>query len=136
LGTTYRVIMSGEASGGTMSVVDSLSPSRSGPPRHIHQDADEAFVILTGECEFWLERKRFTAGPGETVCIPRGREHTFRVVSDHPCRHLVILTPGGFEGFFVEMAKHGYRIPDDMGSVIEAGKRFHLDFTGPPLEDE
>lgn len=136
LGTTYRVIMSADAADGAMSIVDSVSPPRSGPPRHIHHDADEAFVVLSGEAEFWLEGERFTAGPGETAFIPRGKEHTFRVISDHPCRHLIILTPGGFEGFFVEMAKHGYGIPDDMGSVVEAGKRFHLDFTGPPLEDE
>lgn len=135
LGTTYRTIMSGAASDGAMSIVDSVSPPRSGPPRHIHHDADEAFVILAGECEFWLEGERFTAGPGETAFIPRGSEHTFRVISDHPCRHLIILTPGGFEGFFVEMAKHGYRIPDDMGAVVETGKEFDLEFTGPPLED-
>lgn len=132
---TYRTILSTEASGGTMSIVDSVSPPRSGPPRHIHHDADEVFVILSGECEFWLEGETFTAGPGETTFIPRGKEHTFRVTSDHPCRHLLVLTPGGFEGFFAEMAEKACRIPEDMAAVVEASKRFHLDFTGPPLED-
>jgi len=66
--------------------------------------------------------------------VPRGKEHTFRVVSDTPCRHLVILTPGGFEGFFSEMAANAYRIPEDMPAIAECAARYRLSFTGPPLE--
>jgi quercetin dioxygenase-like cupin family protein len=133
LGTTYSTILSTESSGGTMCIVDSTSPLGSGPPRHVHADADETFVVLTGRCEFWLAGKTFARGQGETAFIPRGVEHTFRVIGDGESRHLVILTPGGFEGFFAEMAKGGYRIPEDMGPVVEIAARYHLSFTGPPL---
>ncbi len=135
-GTTYRTILSTEATGSAMSIVDSVSPPDSGPPRHVHQDADEAFVILTGDCEFWLEGERFTRGPGESTFIPRGKEHTFRVVSTIPCRHLIILTPSGFEGFFEEMAAAQYRIPEDMAKIDEIAGRFQMTFTGPPLGAE
>jgi quercetin dioxygenase-like cupin family protein len=134
LGVTYHTILSTQASGGAMSIVDSVSPAGSGPPRHIHQREDETFIVLTGECEFWLEGQRFTRGPGETAFIPRGKEHTFRVVGDKASRHLLILTPGGFEGFFKEMADGQFRIPDDMQAITEAAGRFHLTFTGPPLD--
>jgi len=134
LGVTYHTILSTQATGGAMSIVDSVSPAGSGPPRHIHQREDETFVVLTGECEFWLEGQRFTRGPGETAFIPRGKEHTFRVTGDQASRHLLILTPGGFEGFFKEMADGQFRIPDDMPAISEAAGRFHLTFTGPPLE--
>lgn len=100
LGTRYRTILSPEDTGGTMSIVDSVSPPGSGPPRHIHHDADEAFVTLSGDAEFWLEGAQFHCGPGQSVFVPRGADHTFRIVSDVPSRHLIILTPGGFEGFF------------------------------------
>ncbi len=133
-GTFYKTILSTSATGGAMSIVDSVSPPDSGPPRHVHHDADEAFLILTGDCEFWIEGARFTRGPGQSVFIPRGQEHTFRVVSTIPCRHLIILTPGGFEGFFEEMAAGQYRIPDDMAKIAEIAGRFHLKFTGPPLD--
>lgn len=83
---------------------------------------------------FWLEGETFTRGPGGTVFVPRGREHTFRVIGDRPSRHLVILTPGGFEGFFAEIAKRGCRIPEDMPAVLESAARHHLSFTGPPLD--
>ncbi len=133
LGVTYRTILPSNESGGSMSITDSVSPPKSGPPRHIHHDADETFVVLTGDCEFWLEGESFVRGPGETAFVPRGREHTFQVVSDVPCRHLVILTPGGFEGFFHDMAKGKYRIPEDMAAIEDCARRYHLTFTGPPL---
>lgn len=136
LGVHYKTILSTKDTGGTMSIVDSVSPPLSGPPRHIHRDADETFVVLSGDCEFWLEGQMHTRGPGQSIFIPRGKEHTFRVISDVPCRHLVILTPGGFEGFFAEMAAGQYSIPDDMPAIAESGARHHMSFTGPPLGGE
>jgi mannose-6-phosphate isomerase-like protein (cupin superfamily) len=133
-GTLYRTLLTTADSSGAMSIVESLSPAHSGPPRHIHHAEDEVFVIFSGEVLFWLEGEIFTRGPGGTVFVPRGREHTFRVIGDQPSRHLVILTPGGFEGFFADMAKGRCRIPEDMPTVLEAAKRHNLTFTGPPLD--
>lgn len=132
-GSIYQTILRKENSGGAMSIVDSTSQPNVGPPRHVHDAEDEAFVVLTGEVEFWLNGESFRRGPGETAFIPRGVEHTFRVVSDTPSRHLVILTPGGFEGFFYAMAKGGYQVPNDMLQINQEASRFNLRFTGPPL---
>lgn len=132
-GTKYRTILGTAESGGAISIVDSVSPPDSGPPRHVHDREDEIFVMLSGRCAFWLEGQILERGPGETVFVPRGREHTFRVVGDTPSRHLVILTPGGFEGFFAEMAAGNFRIPEDMDSIQESAARHSLRFTGPPL---
>ncbi|MHA6324327.1 cupin domain-containing protein [Roseivivax sp. CAU 1753] len=136
LGAKYRTILASADSGGAMSITDSVSPPGSGPPRHVHHDADETFVMLTGDAEFWLEGARVMRGPGDTVFVPRGKQHTFRVVSDIPSRHLVILTPGGFERFFTRMAKEKLRIPEDMAAIAEIGAEYALSFTGPPLHDE
>ena len=133
LGTTYRTLLSPEASGGAMSIVDSIGPSRSGPPRHIHRDADETFVVLTGTIGFWLDGATQVCSAGSSVFIPRGVPHTFLVLGDEPSRHLIILSPGGFEGFFAEMAAGRFAIPGDMAQIEEAAGRFDLDFVGPPL---
>jgi len=136
LGTQYLPILTTAETDGAMSITDSVSPPASGPPRHIHHDADEAFVVLTGDVEFWLEGESFLRGPGQTAFIPRGREHTFRIVGVKPSRHLIILTPGGFEGFFADMARGAFRIPEDMAQIEESAKRHQLSFTGPPLGAE
>ncbi len=133
LGVHYNTILATDATNGAMSITDSVSPPKSGPPRHIHHNADETFVLLSGDSEFWLEGEKFTRGPGQTVFVPRGKEHTFRIVSDVPARHLVILTPGGFEGFFAEMAAGQLRIPEDMAEVNDIAANYQLTFTGPPL---
>lgn len=134
LGVRYKTILSPEETSGAMSIVDSWSPAGSGPPRHVHKNEDETFVIMTGTCKFWLEGQEFAAGAGESVFIPRGKEHTFKVIGDEPCRHLVILTPGGFEGFFADMADGQFRIPEDMPAIEESAKRHNMAFTGPPLD--
>ena len=132
-GSTYQTILRKENSGGAMSIVDSTSQPNVGPPRHVHEAEDEAFVVLSGEVEFWLDGETFRRGPGETAFIPRGVEHTFRVVSDTPSRHLVILTPGGFEGFFYAMAARNFQVPADMPQIDQEASRLNLRFTGPPL---
>ncbi len=134
LGVRYKTILSPEETGGAMSIVDSLSPVGSGPPRHVHQAEDETFVMLSGHCRLWIAGQERLAGPGDSVFIPRGTEHTFQVVGQQPSRHLVILTPGGFEGFFGEMATGQFRVPEDMPAIAAAAARYNLAFTGPPLE--
>jgi quercetin dioxygenase-like cupin family protein len=136
LGVRYKTILPATETGGALSVVDSLNPVGSGPPRHVHEQEDETFVILVGEYEFWMEGQTIPKKAGETVFVPRGREHTFRVVGARPSRHLTIHTPGGFETFFAEMAQGGFRIPEDMEQIATAAARHNLRFTGPPLEAE
>ena len=97
LGTRYRTTLAPEDSGGSISIVDSLSPVESGPSRHVHHKEDETFFVITGKCKLWIEGLETIAGPGESVFIPRGTEHTFKIIGDKPCRHLIILTPGGFD---------------------------------------
>jgi quercetin dioxygenase-like cupin family protein len=133
LGVRYKTVLAASETGGAMSVVDSVGPHGSGPPRHVHEREDETFVLLSGECEFWLDGRTFTKRAGESAFIPRGHEHTFRVVGGQPSRHLIILTPGGFEAFFAEMAQGGFSVPEDMDQIGASAARHSLRFTGPPL---
>ena len=135
-GTSYRTLLSATDTGGGVAVVDSEGPAGSGPPRHVHDDADEVFVMLTGAADFWLEGETFRARAGEAVFVPRGAQHTFRITDEGPSRHLVVLTPGGFEGFFAEMCAGQFAIPGDMPAIEEAAGRHSLRFTGPPLTPE
>ena len=132
MGTRYRILLSA-AKTASLGLFESLDPPGYGPPRHVHDDADETFYVLSGDVEFWSAGAVTSHGPGDVVFIPRGQEHTFRTVGSRPARMLTVMTPGGFEGFFIEMARGGYRIPQDMARIVQAGAMFHLRFTGPPL---
>ncbi|MEP1352415.1 MAG: cupin domain-containing protein [Tateyamaria sp.] len=134
LGMSFKTILTTEASGGSMSIVDSSVPDGVGPPRHVHKAEDEIIIILDGRCELWLDGACFECGPGETAFIPRGTEHTFRVIGGAPCRQIVVLTPGGFEGFFKDMAAGQFSIPEDMPAIDASASRHNMTFTGPPLE--
>jgi len=93
-------------------------------------------VLLSGQYEFWLDGEIVPKGSGETVFMPRGREHTYRVAGTAPSRHLTILTPGGLEGFFNAMARNQYRIPEGKRAVEASAKHYHPTFTGPPMSVE
>ena len=136
LGGSYRTMLSTRATGGAMSITEIVHGPLEGPPRHIHHNEDEVFVILSGGVEFWLDGQSFVRGPGETAVVPRGIPHTYRVCAEGPARFLCILTPGGFEGFFFEGARHGWEIPRDMAAVVESAKGYGLTFTGPPIGAE
>ncbi len=133
LGTAYKIMLTPAETGGHLGLFESLDQPGYGPPRHIHNKEDETFYVLSGEVEFWMNGQTRMAGPGNTIFVPRGTEHTFRVAGELPARMLTMMTPGGFEGFFAEMAKHRCRIPEDMDQVAEIGEQFNLTFTGPPL---
>lgn len=132
-GTTYRTLLSKAADLGRQSVLDSVTQPGGGPPRHVHRDADETFVLLSGDIAFWLDGETFAKGPGDVVFVPRGAEHAFQIVGTRLARMLTVLSPGGCEGFIAEMAEGEFRLPQDMQAVTVIAERYHLSVIGPPL---
>jgi quercetin dioxygenase-like cupin family protein len=131
--TIYVPVITSAETGGVMSMTDCLTPAGSGPPRHVHEGEDETFVVLDDKIDFWMQdRDIVTKGPGEVIFAPRGIPHTFR--TRVPSRHLVIMTPGGFERFFREMAEADPVLPRDAALVAGIAARYRGTFTGPPLE--
>ena len=63
----------------------------------------------------------------------RNTSVNFRVIGHEPSRHLVILTPGGFEGFFADMAKGQFRIPENMERIEESAARHGLRYVHLPV---
>ncbi len=81
------------------------APKFAGPPRHIHRHTEEGFYLLEGELTFRVGESTIHASAGAFVLIPRGAVHTFANPGSKPARCLVLLSPGGFEKFFEELAK-------------------------------
>lgn len=135
-GTDYRVLLSAEDSDGRIGIFLSEVDQASGPPLHVHDDADETFYVLAGTTVFWVDGEERTVEPGGAAFVPRGVEHTFRVVDPEGGRHLTIVTPGGFESFFAAVAEEGLEIREDMTRIGEIAAAYQLRFTGPPLPAE
>lgn len=132
LGTQYRITVDRQDSGGIVGMFESTVPAGEGPPIHIHHNEDEVIHVLEGEYEFWLDGAIFRSGPGVSVFLPRGVPHTFRVVSRTPGRNVAVLTPGGFETFFEDVAVRDLRFPAGAGELKELGERYGIEFLGRP----
>ncbi len=132
-GSTYRILLTGDMTGGQLGMFEAVAAPEAGPPRHIHRNEDETFYILSGEAIFWLDGEVRNVGPGDVVFAPRGKPHTFHVVGPNPARWVTVLTPGGMEAFFLDMAGKDYHIPRDLADVRRIAAGYELEFVGPPL---
>jgi mannose-6-phosphate isomerase-like protein (cupin superfamily) len=100
---TILVRASGESTGGRLSVFEEVPPMVD-TPRHVHSNEDELFCVLEGEHVVEVGDHEHRAGPGATVFAPRGVPHAQRRVVAGEGRLLIVTTPGGFDGFFRELA--------------------------------
>ena len=138
VGDLIEVRLSAEVTGGAYSMIEETSPPDGGPPPHLHANEDEAFCVLEGEVEFLLGEVTSPAGVGTCVHIPKGTLHTFKSVGTSPSRVLAVITPGGFEGFFLEAGEpatggsSGPEGPPDVGRIVEIGQRYGLEIPPPP----
>jgi mannose-6-phosphate isomerase-like protein (cupin superfamily) len=121
-GSSYQILLSASQTGGALSVVFGELDPLVGPPPHVHVEDDETIVVLEGEVTFDIAGHRTTCGPLQAVMIPRGTPHAFRA-GPKGARGLTFLTPGGFEGFFVEAAAKGFRLPTDLDQMVAAAAR-------------
>jgi quercetin dioxygenase-like cupin family protein len=129
--TTYTINVGRFESGGVVGVFESTAPAGGGPPVHIHHNEDEVIHVIEGDYEFWLDGDVVPLAAGRSIFLPRGVPHTFRVVGASPGRNLTILTPGGLEQFFIEVAAQPLRIPGDMAQLLQVAARYGIEFRGP-----
>lgn len=74
-----------------------------------------------------LGEQTIYAEAGELAFKPRRQWHTFWNPDDTPCRILEIISPGGFEGFFDELAGAMERPEFEPMRIAELGARYGLD---------
>jgi quercetin dioxygenase-like cupin family protein len=134
LDTRMSVKAGGEQTNGAFMFLEWSAPAGFGPPLHRH---DEAFYLLEGGIQVDCGDKRWRAGPGDFVFLPRGIPHTF-VVSDGPVRGLQITAPAGFERFIEELGRPAEGpglpapAPPDVPTLIEVSERYGYQTLGPP----
>jgi steroid delta-isomerase-like uncharacterized protein len=102
LGVTNLCKATKDDTRGIYSLFVSTVPPGEGVPIHTHLKEDEAYYLLDGEWEVYDFDKKEThiLGPDTYVYVPMGLNHGFKNISDRPGRLVLIITPGGLEGFF------------------------------------
>ena len=124
--------------GGAFPPLDSAPPVGFGPPRHAPHVEDEGFYVLDGELVVECGDRRWAAGPGGFVLLPRGIPHVF-VVTRGPVRGLQITSPAGFEDLVAEIGRPptGPGLPEpsepDVPRLAAAAPRYGHEILGPPL---
>ena len=126
--TVTELLATRAQTGGVLGLFRQTIPSQSGPPVHIHRDADEFFYVVNGNFDFKLGDRIVNAPAGSVVFIPKDTEHTFINKGTEPGVLLVGVTPAGLEQKFVEWQR------GDAETVRAMDKKHHTDVVGPPLK--
>ena len=71
----------------------------------MHANEDEIVYVLDGTYEVSLGDERRTVSAGGCAILPRGIPHGFRNVGQTSGRFLCVVTPGGLEEYFLEIAR-------------------------------
>jgi len=130
--------VSGRDTDGAMAVFE-FTGQGSGP-KHSHYEQDEWIYIIEGNFEFIVGDKRFHAGAGESIFIPRKVPHVWISADQKPGRIINVYQPAGrMEEFFRDVGRHSDPPPHETMSLKQMHQWFHvhgMDLVGPPLVGE
>ena len=100
-----RFMIGGDQTGDTFALVEHpIEPRALAAPMHTHRNEDEYTYVLEGEIGVQVGEEVRVATPGDLVFKPRGVPHAFWNAGEVPARALEIISPAGFERYFVEIA--------------------------------
>jgi quercetin dioxygenase-like cupin family protein len=100
-GLGVRYMTAGE---GFSLVEHPIAPRTLAAPMHVHEHEDEYSYVLEGEVGIQIGDEVRYATAGDLVVKPRGIAHAFWNRTDEPARLLEMISPGGFERYFAELA--------------------------------
>ena len=140
VGDVYRILATGEQTGGVYVLSEARVLPGGGPPPHIHHREDESFFVLEGEITFTVDGKRIVAKAGSFVQGPRGIPHAFKNESSVPSRMLIHVSPPGFEKFMAEFAHPVASFssppvpvtPADIEKLMAIAPKYGIELLPPP----
>lgn len=129
------ILVSEMETDGRVSLIEATAGPDAETVPHWHAETIEAFYVLDGSLTLYIDEDEHTLDPGDSFVVPPRTMHAPVNTSEEPCRHLLLLTPGAFEGFFRGIAQ-AYATADDwppdddalLEDVFE-----HYDIREPPI---
>lgn len=120
-------------SDGALFVAEIVHREHGGPPRHLHRDQDEWFLVTEGRYIVEIGDQRHELGPGDSAYGPRGIPHCWTNISDGQGRLTFVFTPAGrAEAFFDAITSGNAMAPTDPAFW----EPFDMALVGPPLAGE
>jgi len=91
-------------SGGVLAALEVAIPPGTLVKPHNHSREDEFTVVLAGTVGARVGDQVVEAGTGASLVKPRGMPHAMWNTGPEPARVLEVLSPGGLEDYFEELA--------------------------------
>jgi quercetin dioxygenase-like cupin family protein len=124
-----RFMVWSEESGGQFSLVEHpIPPLTLAAPLHRHANEDEYSYVLEGRLGAQLGNEVVYAEKGHLVFKPRNQWHTFWNAGDEACRILELISPGGFEHVFEEVAEDPESMSGEGASALDARYGIEADY--------
>ena len=134
LGLELTVRLPPEASGQTLTLIETTNAPGFGPPLHRHRET-EVFRVLEGKYLFEVNGRRFEGAAGDVISVPGGASHAFLNITSKPARQLVMILPGmNAQLFFVELGQLMVGFRPDQDALNVFGKPWGVEFLGLPLK--
>ena len=127
LGERITLKITGEDTGGGLSIVEIATPPQAGPPLHVHHREDEGLYVAEGMYEIRVGGRMIPAPPGTCVFLPREVPHTYTNVGYRTGRLLATITPAGFEGFFEELSRRALGPSPDRETLRAIAQQYGLE---------
>ena len=134
-----RFLVDAADSNGTASVFECYVPANAKMPApHSHDGFEETIYGLEGATTWTIGGETVEIGPGEAVCVPRGRIHGFENHGSVDAKFLAIATPAVFgPSYFREIGEvlaASAGGPPDLGAIGAVMRRHGL-APAPPSAD-
>ena len=126
-----RFLIEAADSNGSASVFECYVPANSRMPApHSHDGFEETIYGLEGVTTWTIDGETVEVGPGEAVCVQRGRIHGFENHGSVDAKFLAIATPAVFgAAYFREIGEVLAATaggPPDLAAIAEVMRRHGL----------
>ena len=134
-----RFLLTGEDSGGSVSVFEVLVPigQKLAAPAHKNDAYEEVLYGIKGVLTWTVDGIAIEVGPGQALCIPRGAVHRFDNFGSEDVKQLAVITPAIMgPAYFREAAEvigAAGTGPPDRGKMMEVFRRHGMTLAPPPL---
>jgi quercetin dioxygenase-like cupin family protein len=125
-GARLTIKVSSDDTGGGFLLTEARIAPGYGPPPHSHSETTDSFYVLEGALTVQIGDEKRELGPGEYALAPPGTVHAFSNESDSEVRILGLQAPGGFEGYFRELAELIASGDFDPAAANEIGARYDI----------